>query len=179
MQFRTQLQHIWATAMETIGTYFNQGLKFDQGEYKWKEFFVLMSSHIAILEKSPKCPQHKDWTDERLYKELNRVINENEVIDVLSGFKLVSQHAPANASGRSKKHCLIILNTKTKTLDLEYGSDKKLDELNDKCLQEDQKENKQAVLVRVSDIKKMNKAYPNFFLDISSFITLIRQIPES
>ena len=48
LQFRTHLQHIWATALETIGLFTNQALKSGQGSKEILRFFVLVSSLFAI-----------------------------------------------------------------------------------------------------------------------------------
>lgn len=50
LQFRTHLQHIWATALETIGLFTNQALKAGQGNEEILRFFVLVSSLFAIRE---------------------------------------------------------------------------------------------------------------------------------
>ena len=50
LQFRTHLQHIWATALETIGLFTNQALKAGQGSEEILRFFVVISSLFAIKE---------------------------------------------------------------------------------------------------------------------------------
>ena len=52
LQFRTHLQHIWATALETIGFFTNQALKAGQGNKDILRFFVVVSSLFAIKEHS-------------------------------------------------------------------------------------------------------------------------------
>ena len=39
LQIRTKLQHAWATAVETMGTFLKQALKSSEGEREWLEFF--------------------------------------------------------------------------------------------------------------------------------------------
>jgi ppGpp synthetase/RelA/SpoT-type nucleotidyltranferase len=56
LQFRTHLQHVWATAVEAIGAFTNQALKAGQGEKSIKRFFVLVSSLFAIREGCPVVP---------------------------------------------------------------------------------------------------------------------------
>jgi ppGpp synthetase/RelA/SpoT-type nucleotidyltranferase len=50
VQIRSQLQHAWATAVETVGTFIQQALKSSQGEDEWLRFFCLMGSAIALRE---------------------------------------------------------------------------------------------------------------------------------
>ena len=73
LQFRTHLQHIWATAVESIGLFTNQALKTGKGEEAYKRFFVLVSSLFAIRENCPIVPGTVN--DER------EIISEIEQID--------------------------------------------------------------------------------------------------
>ncbi|MBU6438396.1 MAG: hypothetical protein KGQ77_12790, partial [Betaproteobacteria bacterium] len=56
VQLRTRLQHAWATAVEIVDAFTGQalksGLKLNSGDPKWRRFFALMSSVIAIREKN-------------------------------------------------------------------------------------------------------------------------------
>ena len=56
MQLRSQYQHAWATAVETVGTFLGQALKSSTGPDEWLRFFALMSSVIAIREHAPVVP---------------------------------------------------------------------------------------------------------------------------
>jgi len=42
VQFRSQLQRAWATALETAAIFLQQDLKAGQGDKRWLRFFVLM-----------------------------------------------------------------------------------------------------------------------------------------
>ena len=64
IQFRTKLQHMWATAVEMMGIYTKSNLKSSQGDYDILRFFTLVSSLFAIQEKMPICPNTSDWADE-------------------------------------------------------------------------------------------------------------------
>jgi hypothetical protein len=56
LQIRTRLQHAWATAVETVGTFTRQALKSSQGEEDWLRFFALMGSAHAIREDRRLSP---------------------------------------------------------------------------------------------------------------------------
>src|ERR1019366_9744121 len=56
VQIRSQLQHAWATAVETVGTFIQQALKSSQGEEDWLRFFALMGSAIAYREHGELVP---------------------------------------------------------------------------------------------------------------------------
>jgi putative GTP pyrophosphokinase len=54
LQIRTQLQHIWATSVETVGTFLNNSLKSSEGPKAWLSFFALIGSAFAISDKTFK-----------------------------------------------------------------------------------------------------------------------------
>ena len=87
VQFRTKLQHMWATAVEMMGIYTNSNLKSSQGDYDILRFFELVSSIFAIEEKMPVCPNTSDWMDD-LIKEINYLDNKNNIISTLSGLNV-------------------------------------------------------------------------------------------
>ena len=51
VQFRTKLQHTWATAVEMMGIYTKSNLKSSQGNKDILRFFLLVSSIFAMIEK--------------------------------------------------------------------------------------------------------------------------------
>lgn len=60
IQFRTKLQHIWATAVEMMGIYTKSQLKASMGDKDILRFFVLVSSVFAKMENMPICPDTND-----------------------------------------------------------------------------------------------------------------------
>ena len=56
IQLRSRLQHQWATAVETVGTFIGDELKSNRGDQGWLRFFALMSSAIALSERTPLVP---------------------------------------------------------------------------------------------------------------------------
>ena len=69
IQIRSTLQHAWATAVETVGTFIRQALKSSQGERHWLRFFALMGTAIALWEGTPPVPD-TPTTKTALRKEL-------------------------------------------------------------------------------------------------------------
>ena len=53
MQIRTKLQHLWATAVEVMGTLRGEKLKSGMGDEKWQYFFSIVSSYFAYKEIEP------------------------------------------------------------------------------------------------------------------------------
>src|SRR2546427_10228515 len=73
IQIRSQLQHAWATAVETVDAFTGHGLKVSGGtgteKKDWGRFFALMSSAIACRENCPIVPNTPS-TEEELIREL-------------------------------------------------------------------------------------------------------------
>jgi ppGpp synthetase/RelA/SpoT-type nucleotidyltranferase len=51
LQVRTLLQHSWATAMEAVGLFRGEDLKYNQGNKDWLRLFLLMSAEFAEAER--------------------------------------------------------------------------------------------------------------------------------
>jgi ppGpp synthetase/RelA/SpoT-type nucleotidyltranferase len=56
IQVRTNLQHAWATAVETVSIFTGQALKSNVGDDRWKRFFALAGTALAEREKRPPVP---------------------------------------------------------------------------------------------------------------------------
>jgi putative GTP pyrophosphokinase len=67
LQFRTRLQHAWATAVETMGTFLGQALKSGQGERPWREFFEVASAALAHVERSPPVPGYANLSQQDVF----------------------------------------------------------------------------------------------------------------
>ena len=50
IQIRTKLQHVWATTVETIGTFIEHSLKSSQGPQEWLDYLALASAVFAHEE---------------------------------------------------------------------------------------------------------------------------------
>ena len=53
VQIRSKLQHLWATAIETVDFFTRQAIKSNEGQKEWADFFKLVSSAFAINENCP------------------------------------------------------------------------------------------------------------------------------
>ena len=82
---RSQLQHAWATAVETVDTFTRQALKSNIGDERWKRFFALMGSVIALREQTPLVPGTPHVRRE-LYDEIRHYSEQLKVDPVLRGY---------------------------------------------------------------------------------------------
>lgn len=183
LQIRTKLQHIWATAVETMGTFLGQALKSRQGDQEWIDFFAITSSAFAHEEKCAPVPRFKNLS----YAETCIAVAEAEVkiqaLEKMSGFTLaVNEIASGDASSRAYTYHLIILDSLNGIVTIEaYARDSYEEavwEYSEAETRAAAGEKIEPVLVSAGRIETLRRAYPNFFLDIREFMQLVSEIVE-
>jgi hypothetical protein len=171
IQIRTQLQHYWATALETVDLFTEQGLKFGTGEDWWREFFALMSSEIAAREGLPIVPGTPSEAGARQAR-LNEIDEQYDALSRLQGFRhVVKTSSAGEAEG---KYVLLDLDLDRQVLETTGFDDKKVAARAYAELETLTRENslRDVVLVAVDDARKLPLAYPNYFVNLDSFIHL-------
>lgn len=172
IQIRSYYQHAWATAVETVDTFTAQALKSNIGQGSWKRFFALVSGAFALLENRANVPGVPKFFSE-IQKELRRFSQE---MVMLENFRKVTEQIIE----KSGDVFLLELDSESRTTRTTGFSRNELELAQQRYL-ESEKQNKdqptkQAVLVSVNSFKALRKAYPNYFLDISTFVALVRTI---
>jgi len=175
IQLRSNIQHAWATAVETVDAFTEQALKSNIGKASWKRFFALVSSAFALMEKCPTVPGTPTNLSD-LKQELKKFTQE---ITLLEGF----QKATETIQDKKGHVFLLQLDTEQRNLKLRGFQQEFLGFAQREYL-EVEKTNKdkphiQTVLVSVDSFKALRKAYPNYFLDISEFVKLIKSLIDS
>jgi ppGpp synthetase/RelA/SpoT-type nucleotidyltranferase len=172
IQIRTPLQHAWATAVETVDLFTQQGLKSDKGQANWRRFFQLMGTWMAFRENTPLV-QTTPTDRPKLAKELAKYANSLQVKARLEGFtnalKLIGDVVP-----KKRGYILLSLDITTDTLTIDsYGRNEFQLASNDLELREEEirkEPGKNAVLVTVDSTSNLRRAYPNYFADTRLFI---------
>ncbi len=172
LQIRTKLQHAWATAVETMGTFLNHSLKSSQGPANWLDYFSLVSAGFAILEKSPIPTQYQLISNKEIFQ---MIVDESNKLDIsakLKGFTVAAEHIVK--SKVNSKYNLIILNLDKRVLNIKNYSAKQLTQANVDYTSIEKEIHKganlQAVLVSTGSIESLKKAYPSYFLDTEDFL---------
>lgn len=182
VQLRTKLQHNWATAVETMGTIIRQSLKTRGGEKKWLNFFALVSSAFAHIEGTPLVPGYDNLSMKETFRAVKSAEKRLHVIDRLEGMRVVVNHLNTNDNGRY--YHLIVLRSLEHRVNI---SSFRRDEYARAALELAKAEHEakklngtiDPVLVAVSDLKSLKKAYPNYFLDVDDFLKQVRKIVRS
>ncbi|HTB83481.1 MAG TPA: RelA/SpoT domain-containing protein [Candidatus Sulfotelmatobacter sp.] len=179
IQIRTQLQHAWATAVETVGTFTKQALKSSRGEADWLRFFALMGTAIAVRENSPPVPKTPDNTRD-LKSELVDYAKKLDVENRLQvyGAALQTLEQPSLADAHyfllkldPSPNAPTVQITGYKQMELEKASKEYLDI--EKAISKGT--HADAVLVSAESFANLRRAYPNYFLDTKEFLAALRQ----
>lgn len=172
IQFRTQLQHIWATALETLSVYTKTNLKAGIGNEEYLRFFALASSLFAIKENLPTVPKTPN-TKEELAKEITELDRQFNILDKLKVTKIATDKITGEKN--KKGYYLLRLDYNTRRLHISYYSTGKFKEANDKIreLEMENISNVDFVLIEANSFTVLKKAYPNYFGDVSKFLSVL------
>ena len=176
IQFRTHLQHVWATAVETMGLFTNEAIKSGQGSDDVKRFFVLCSALFALKEKQP-LPKNVVNDESEIVHELEALNAKNNYLDFLSGINLAID-VQEKVLPKNSGYCILILNYNTKKLSIQPFSVSQFEKANEiyNSIESTRVESKiDAVLVRVSSFKDIRLVYPNYFSDIEEFVNIVKE----
>ena len=180
IQMRTQLQHEWATTVEAVGMILGSELKSDRGPKKWLEFFQAMSSVIASLEETPVLPKHQHMRGRELLDYAKRLALELDVQDRLQGW-LTGVNWINEGSGFY--YHILSLDVKEKKVRIIGFKKTEFDKANKKLVELEQlaieKKSPEPVLVAAGGLKKLQRAYPNYYLDMKDFLDIVKSVCTS
>lgn len=181
LQLRTRLQHIWSTAVETMGTLIGQSLKSRKGEKKWIEFFALTSSAFAHWEKTPLVPGYEHLSLEETAKMIHEAEKELGVLEKLRGLTVAAD--TINSQGLSSYYHLLVLNSEEKVVTITSFPRHKPKEAAAALAAAEKRaesgEKIDPVLVAAGKLDDLKRAYPNYFLDTREFISTVSNLEKS
>ncbi len=173
VQVRTVVQHAWATAVETMGTYLNTQLKFNEGKQKWLKYFALTSSAFSYLEKTNQLIKYAHLSEFETYSQAIYEFRYNQIEIKLNAFSQVS-NAICEKEELNGKYNLVLLDINRKHVEIEVFEPANLDEANVQYTNLEKKynnnDNFQVALVSTENIQELRDAYPNYFLDTHLFM---------
>lgn len=179
IQFRTKLQHLWATALETMGVYTKTALKASMGDQDVLRFFVLVSSVFAQMEKMPICPNTSDNYN-TLISEIKEIDSQLNIVSRLSALSVaIKKTNEEEKFFKSKRgYYLLQLRFNERRLSINAFPNSQID-LATKIynqLESVEDSNIDYVLVSASSFNALKAAYPNYFADIGQFIEIMNAI---
>lgn len=180
LQLRTRLQHAWATAVETMGTFLDTSLKSSEGPERWLEFFSVCGAAFALLEKCSLPSIYEDTLPDEITKTLRELEVELDVVNSLTIFGSTI-HA-LDAGNLKHKYFLLMLQISEKRVTFEGFSAAQLDKATERYLVYEKEfgdqTTDQVVLVSGDSIKALRRAYPNYFLDTHEFVKQLKRYYE-
>lgn len=182
VQLRTELQHIWATAVEIYGELQNTSFKTDEGDKQWKEFFLLLSSYFAIKENCSPAQKHLKLSKSKIRSHLRKSIKELKVIEKLNASTnsiqvIVSKF---NEQGRNGKYAILELDIKSNQTSIEIFNKKDLPRAieiyTERELKISKYDQKNIVFVNIENLETIQKSYPNYFLNTQKLLEILSKI---
>lgn len=167
LQYRTQLQHAWATAVEIVTQKTENEPKFNRGDQRHIRLFCLASEILArVHEQRKSCLP--DLSDRQLMQEFETLDSDLAVMGMfynLAAFKWIDDQAKS-------KH-VILQSTKGRPLkihafDLLLEASTSLLELEKEFPDDD------IVLVGADRVSEVTSVFRNYFDDVGEFLRLMR-----
>jgi putative GTP pyrophosphokinase len=172
LQLRTQRQHAWATAVETMGTFLGQALKAGQGDQEWRDFFAKASAALAIIENTAPVPGFENRDRQMVFSDVATTEARLHVLQRLHGFAIAADQITTER-GQGAYH-LIVLDSIRRAVTIRPYAVASLEQatLDYAAVEQRTKEGEpvEAVLVSAGPIAALRKAYPNYFLDTQAFV---------
>jgi hypothetical protein len=181
VQLRSQLQHVWATAVETVDTFEHESLKLKRGDPRWVRFFALMGTALATKEKSEPVPGTPK-TRSALRTEIRELARTLEVRRKLMSYR--STLRVLRQPGLLGSHTFLLDLQPAEGVDAYrlsvtgYSRVQGEEATKDYSAAEERARDSpgsHVVLVTVQSLQKLPRAYPNYFLDTGRFLKLMTE----
>ncbi len=173
VQIRSKLQHIWATAVETVDFFTKQAIKSNQGEENWKTFFKLVSSAFARMENSPIVSQTPQ-NEKELYLQIKEKEKELQVRQKMKQWMESVKYFDDFKQKKNIQFYLLELDTVLERLNISAFTKKQEKEAIQAYSNAEKRiynrSEYDVVLVSADNLQDLKKAYPNYFLDTKEFL---------
>lgn len=172
IQLRSKKQHLWATAVETVGIFTQNGLKFNQGSDRWLRFFKVVSALFSIEESSAVVEGVSTNPDE-IINELLDIMRELKVGEKLFTIGLATTHMGRIRASKTPGYYLMALDINNATLEISKfkNIEKATDEYNKREMQKSI--GTDVVLVSAQSFEALMHAYPNYFANVKEFMSTL------
>ena len=177
VQVRTKLQHIWATAVETVGVFRGESLKSGEGDPEWLEFFRLAAEFVAQRERAESARPGQELA--ALRDKLN--VGPRLGLYNVSRQIMEDPELAAHMSSQGGKYAVMVHNMETRAVRV-WGFASNLVEA---AVQRQREEEEryvndptvQTVMVSVDSLEELPQAYPNYFAETRGFVELLYDLP--
>ncbi|MBL8204750.1 MAG: RelA/SpoT domain-containing protein [Blastocatellia bacterium] len=164
IQYRTLVQHAWATAVEVIGFITESQPKFQKGDMRYERAMALASEILARAHEKLNGP-FPEKNDREVLEEFLRLDNELSLLQTLRRLHQAE-------SGISSKRNAILIFSDNGELEIKSYRDA-TDALRTLFELEKKMPHKDIVLVRADTSEEVRLAFRNYFSDARDFVQLI------
>jgi ppGpp synthetase/RelA/SpoT-type nucleotidyltranferase len=175
VQIRTRLQHVWATAVESVGLIRNEDLKAGEGDSDWLTLFALISSEFAQIEGCPICPNSPAEREERvnLIRQLNGKLKAVSFLNrINASFQIAEEYIY-----RTSKYFLMQFDSAHQVINITgYSNPSSVSDRYNSAESEQSAVN--SVMVEVDKFENLKAAYPNYFLDVGTFTMYLDRVVQ-
>lgn len=166
IQYRTSVQHAWATAVEVIGFVTESQPKFQQGDKRY-EFAMALASEILARSHENTYGPFQNMTNKELVDEFSLLDDELHLIGTLSGLNAVESEATKN------KNAILIFKPDG---ELEVRTYREAtDALKELFKLEVELPGMDIVLVKADTNEEIRMAFKNYFSDAKDFVRLLTE----
>ena len=166
IQYRTLVQHAWATAVEVIGFITESQPKFQQGDKRFEHSMALASEILARAHEGSKGP-FPDRLDRDIATEFLAADQELGLLQMLRALNAADKAVSANRNA-------ILIFSGDKALEVKTFRDAP-DALRALFDLERQFPDRDIVLVRADTSEDVRLAFKNYFSDAGDFIRLVEE----
>ena len=170
LQLRSHLQHLWATAVEAVGFVRQEALKSNRGAEEWLTFFKLVSALFAFRESSTPSPEFEALSQADVKAKLAAHIRTFASLGTLRGIAQLS--IPPHLDSMKKCRYWLIRSDGRQLLFQGFNDEadafSAYNDLEQTPLNLTGKA--QTLLFSVDSVKNIQRAYPNFFLNLTDFL---------
>ena len=179
IQLRTQFQHLWATAVETVDVFRGGSLKEGDDNSYWHDFFCQVSSIFAMAEGENVLSEHRNMSMKDICVILRKNIRKHKIFAKIASYAVTGVIID-NKNDNGAYYLVVTLNFKEKRVDVSgYREADYSFAFNDyKDKEQENISYKKTVLVSINQIEKVRDAYPNFFMELGNFLKMINFILE-
>lgn len=169
IQVRTKLQHAWATAVEAVGLARGENLKAGEGDPLWRRFFELVSAEFAEIENCPVGPSVSDDSAER-GRELRDLVGRTNALVVLDGYRQAIRESERYLSLKGQSYVVRYDPVSQSVYVDSFSAFSRLSSADPYNSSDANNE----VVVEVDAAYQLKEAYPNYFLDVTTFLHTLK-----
>lgn len=172
IQIRTQLQHTWATTVESVDMFYGQSLKIGGGDSKWRRFFALCSTVFALEERTPIVPG-TPGNKERVAAEILRLTRELDPFRIMEGWKAALRGIDQIGNRPGHTTAVVTVDLAKMSVSLNTFSNDEIEKANAlyASTEEEIRGGREAhtFLVALDRMRDLKAAYPNLYADTEAF----------